>query len=114
MYLKHNGNFFLALLEWIDGNLEKKISIDEIARKAGYSKWYLQRSFTEYYGVSLGGYIRKRRLDEAAIKLRNSDMSTLDIALLYKWDSQQTFTRSFKNQFGIPPVQWKKSHQLKK
>ncbi|WFN96844.1 hypothetical protein MAY91_01385 [Edwardsiella ictaluri] len=34
-----------ALIQWIEQNLDKRILIDDIAERAGYSKWYLQRLF---------------------------------------------------------------------
>ncbi|MGL4720707.1 MAG: DNA-binding transcriptional regulator RamA, partial [Kluyvera intermedia] len=43
-----------TLVEWIDNNLHQPLRIDEIARRAGYSKWHLQRIFLQHKGESLG------------------------------------------------------------
>lgn len=54
--------------------------------------------------VPLGEYIRKRRLCRAAILVRLTAKSMLDIALSLHFDSQQSFSREFKKLFGCSPV----------
>lgn len=73
------------------------MSLDNVAAKAGYSKWHLQRMFKDITGNAIGAYIRARRLSKAAVALRLTGRPILDIALQYRFDSQQTFTRAFKN-----------------
>ncbi len=48
-------------------------------------------------GCTLGEYVRKRRLLEAAKSLREGNLPILDIALQYGFSSQATFTRIFKS-----------------
>ncbi len=93
-----------GLLNWLEDHLDLPLLLDDVAAKSGYSKWYLQRMFRDVTGQKLGAYIRARRLSRAALALRASSHSILDIALLYHFDSQQTFTRTFKKQFGLTPA----------
>lgn len=88
------------LLSWLEGHLDQPLSLDNVAAKAGYSKWHLQRMFKEVTGQAIGAYIRARRLSKAAVALRLTSRPILDIALQYRFDSQQTFTRAFKKQFN--------------
>lgn len=53
--------------------------------------------FKEVTGQAIGSYIRSRRLSRAAVALRLTSRPILDIALQYRFDSQQTFTRAFKS-----------------
>lgn len=62
-----------SLSEWIEQNLDKRIVIDDIAERAGYSKWYLQRLFKEVTGDNLASYVRHRRLMRAAAELKRTD-----------------------------------------
>lgn len=71
------------LLEWIECNLEHPISIEDIAQKSGYSRRNIQLLFRNFMHVPLGEYIRKRRLCRAAILVRLSAKSMLDIALSF-------------------------------
>lgn len=85
------------LLSWLESHLDQPLSLDNVAAKAGYSKWHLQRMFKDITGNAIGAYIRARRLSKAAVALRLTGRPILDIALQYRFDSQQTFTRAFKN-----------------
>lgn len=97
------------LIVWIEKNLEQPLSIDHVALKSGYSKWHLQRMFKEVTGQVLGTYIRHRRLTYAALALRMTSKPILDIAMQYRFDSQQSFTRSFKKQFDVTPASYRRS-----
>ena len=67
------------LLEWIECNLEHPISIEDIAQKSGYSRRNIQLLFRNFMHVPLGEYIRKRRLCRAAILVRLTAKSMLDM-----------------------------------
>jgi AraC family transcriptional activator of mar-sox-rob regulon len=98
-----------ALLAWIEQNLDQPLTLDDIAAKSGYSKWHLQRLFKELTGEILGTYARRRRLTAAARELRLTSHGVAFIADKYQFDSQQTFTRCFKKQFGMPPAGYRRS-----
>ncbi|SUG49661.1 right origin-binding protein [Salmonella enterica subsp. arizonae] len=58
------------LLIWLEGHLDQPLSLDNVAAKAGYSKWHLQRMFKDVTGHAIGAYIRARRLSKSAVALR--------------------------------------------
>ncbi|EIR22760.1 MDR efflux pump AcrAB transcriptional activator RobA, partial [Yersinia pestis] len=60
-------------------------------------------------GNAIGAYIRARRLSKAAVALRLTSRPILDIALQYRFDSQQTFTRAFKKQFAQTPALYRRA-----
>ena len=47
------------MTEWIMANTDQRLSIDDIALKSGYSKWYLQKLFARYHNETLARFIRK-------------------------------------------------------
>nr|WP_244589425.1 AraC family transcriptional regulator [Escherichia coli] len=55
------------VLLWIEHNLDQSLLLDDVANKAGYTKWYFQRLFKKVTGVTLASYIRARRLTKAAV-----------------------------------------------
>ncbi|WP_213993058.1 helix-turn-helix domain-containing protein [Sodalis sp. dw_96] len=85
-----------GLIIWIENHLNKPLSIDIVANKSGYSKWYLQRIFLQVTDLMLGTYIRQRKLFETALSLLKTKQSIIDITIAYSFDSQETFTRAFK------------------
>jgi AraC family transcriptional regulator, mar-sox-rob regulon activator len=97
------------LLVWLESHLDQPLSLDNVAIKAGYSKWHLQRMFKNITGHAIGAYIRARRLTKAAVALRLTGRPILDIALQYRFDSQQTFTRAFKKQFNQTPAGYRRA-----
>lgn len=106
--MMNQTNIISDLIIWIEKNLEQPLSIDHVAEKSGYSKWHLQRMFKKVTGQILGTYVRNRRLTHSALALKLTSKPILDIAMQYRFDSQQTFTRSFKKQFNVTPATYRR------
>lgn len=98
-----------TLTDWIERNLDKTLSVEEVAARSGYSKWHLQRMFRTVTRQTLGNYIRERRLTLAAEALRQTQRPVFDIAMQYGYDSQQTFSRVFRRQFSQTPTAYRHS-----
>ena len=101
--------FIRDLLAWIDNNLESRLDIGTVSRRAGYSKWHLQRIFKEHTGYPLAEYIRAQKLQRSVERLTHSDEPILNVAMALGFDSQQSFNRSFKRQYGQAPGAWRRS-----
>ena len=100
-------------IDFIEGNLKEDLKLDTIAKDACYSKYHFTRLFSQITGKTLRDYIKNRRITEAAIDLVMSDVSILQIALRYQFDSQEAFTRSFQSVFGVSPGNFrKKAHKI--
>ncbi|VAO14622.1 Regulatory protein SoxS [Klebsiella pneumoniae] len=99
-----------TLIEWIDDHIDQPLNIDIVARKSGYSKWYLQRMFRTVMHQTLGDYIRQRRLLLAAEALRTTQRPIFDIAMDLGYVSQQTFSRVFRREFDRTPSDYR--HQI--
>ncbi len=96
-----------TLTAWIDDHIDQPLNIDAVARKSGYSKWYLQRMFRAIKRQTLGEYIRQRRLLMAAEALRSTQKPIFDIAMDYGYVSQQTFSRVFRREFDRTPTDYR-------
>ncbi|HGY1166289.1 TPA: helix-turn-helix domain-containing protein [Citrobacter braakii] len=102
------------IIQWIDLNIHKPLKIEDVATRAGYSKWHLQRVFMQVKDVSLGKYIRDKKLRLAARDLVETNESIIEIAFKYGFDSQQTFTRVFSNNYRLSPLKYRKIKRIKK
>lgn len=100
-----------TIVEWINENLHRKLSIEEISIHSGYSKWHIQRLFFHYKGENLASYIRRRKMELAVMQLTHTDACIYDVALACGYDSQQTFTRVFSRTFGLSPGAWRKERR---
>lgn len=88
---------------YIGDHLHQPMTLNDIAKEIGYSKFHTSRIFKEETGLSLFEYIRRERLLSSAHALRSSDERVLDVALDFMFDSHEGFTRAFTNGFGITP-----------
>lgn len=100
-------------IDYVEENLTEKTSFEEIAKQAYFSSFAFQRCFSLLCGVSLGDYIRYRRLSVAAEKIVRENMKVIDAAYLYGYDTPESFTRAFTAFHGITPREAKKSGKYK-
>ena len=88
---------------FIETHFAEQLSLDEIAKIAGVSRFHLTRAFGLATGHTVMGYVRSRRLTVAATKLANSACEILPVALDAGYNSHEAFTRAFVDQFGMTP-----------
>ena len=91
------------VMDYIDVNLQSEISYDRISEIACCSIYNFQRMFSYMAQTSLSEYIRNRRLTLAAFDVIKGDERIIDIALKYGYDSQDAFSRAFRNFHGVLP-----------
>ncbi len=96
-------------INYIEEHLTEEINYDKVAEEAACSSFYFQRIFGVLCDISLGEYIRNRRLTLAGNELNASDIKVIDIALKYGYESPESFTRAFSKFHGITPSEAKKN-----
>lgn len=95
-------------IQYIENNLHEELSLEGIANFIGFSKYHYHRIFQKEVGVTLSEYIRYRRIAGAANILLHTDEKIIDIAVHYRFESQEAFTRAFKKYYSLPPGQYRK------
>lgn len=85
--MKDQKEIVKKVIDYIEKNLDKEISLDTTAKNIGYSKFYLNRMFTECTGITIYKYLQNRRLTVAAEKLVKSDKPILQIAYESGYDT---------------------------
>ena len=96
-------------LVYIEANLTENLEVREIAKHAHLSPFYFQRIFAALCGISVGEYIRSRRLALAGEELAGSDSKVIDVAAKYGYESPDSFGRAFQRFHGISPSAAKKA-----
>jgi AraC family transcriptional regulator len=98
-----------AVVEHIDRHLDQKLDLDTLAAVAHFSPFHFHRLFGVLMGEALGEYLRRRRLEIAAVRLRAQErVPVLDVALGVGFGSAEAFARAFRTHFGCSPTQWRK------
>lgn len=100
---------FQESIDFMEKNLTDELDMEEIAGKAALSPFYYQRIFGALCGMTVGEYIRARRMTLAAQEFNRKDVKVIDIAVKYGYDSPDSFAKAFQKFHGITPSEAKKS-----
>ena len=92
-------------IDYMEQNLTETLDIKDIAEKAALSPFYYQRIFGALCGMTVGEYIRARRMTLAAQELAGSGIRVIDAAIKYGYDSPDSFAKAFQRFHGITPSQ---------
>lgn len=86
---------------------DNKLSIQDMAAISGYSPHYLKYLFKDHIGTPIGRFIKDVYLDFSANELMHTNEKILIIALNAGYSSQQSFSRAFRNKYGLSPTEFK-------
>ena len=100
-------------IDYIECNLDKKLDYDDIAKRAYSSNYHFQRVFGLTCGLTLGEYIRRRKLTVAGNAILLSCAKISDVAFKYGYETPESFSRAFKKFHGVTPSQAKNGQVLR-
>jgi AraC-like DNA-binding protein/DNA gyrase inhibitor GyrI len=95
-------------IDFIEEHLTEKLDLKQVAANAYFSPSHFYRIFHALTGHSVKQYIRRRRLNEAALRLIRTNDRLIDICFDCQFGYQESFTRSFKSVFGVSPGLFRK------
>ena len=90
-------------MEYIEEHITDEMTAEDIARVTSYSSYHFGRLFCYIADMPLSEYIRKRRLSLAAMALQTGNAKVIDLAVMYGYDSADSFSRAFAKQHGVLP-----------
>ena len=88
---------------YMEDNLGKNFTLDELARAVGISRFHFSRLFRESTGKSPMGYSLRLRIERAKEMLLESDRRMSEIAVTLGFFDQSHFSRTFRRMTGISP-----------
>ncbi|MFZ7104225.1 MAG: helix-turn-helix domain-containing protein [Peptococcaceae bacterium] len=97
-----------GILEYIKKNYNKKISVEELAKKSFYSSTYFSSLFKECYGISPIQYINNTRIEKAMELLETEVMSVEQVMKYVGYSDRKHFYKLFKESTGFAPGEYKK------
>lgn len=92
--------------DYIGAHLNENITLGELARVSCYSPWYSHRLFVQWTNLTPAGYIRRLRLSQSALKLRDGGGKVAEIAFEVGFSSVDGYQRAFFREFGCNPRQY--------
>ena len=96
-------------IRYMEDHLREELTIRDIAQQVALSPFYFQKGFAMLCGMTVGDYIRQRRLSVAGLEILTTDRKIIDIALEAGYDSPDSFTRAFARFHGVTPTALRKS-----
>jgi two-component system response regulator YesN len=94
-------------IAFIDKNIEKRVTLKEIAGLSRLSPGYLNALFRKETGLRFGMYLKEKRIERARILLANSELEIKDIFILSGYKNIQNFYHDFKKATGATPRAYK-------
>lgn len=94
----------LKVLVHVQQNLDRALSLEELAAVAPYSPFHFHRIFRGLVGESVKEHVRRLRLERAAHRLRHGGQPIMEIALDAGFETPESFTRTFRRMFGHSPT----------
>ncbi|MFB7640285.1 AraC family transcriptional regulator, partial [Peribacillus butanolivorans] len=95
-------------INYMEEHLLDDLTIECISRQANASAFHFQRTFTILTDISVGEYVRRRRLTLAAQEISRTNCKIIDLAYKYGYDTPEAFSKAFRRQHGVSPSEARK------
>ena len=95
------------ILEYINNNINREITIDELVNRFYFDKTYIMKRFKKEIGYTIHDYINMMRVLNS-IELYKYDNYILSIALKNGFNSIEYYSEMFKKIIGVNPLKYKK------
>ena len=99
------------ILDELDQNFSHEFSLGSLSQKYHVSPGCLSHHFKEQVGLSPMQFVTLRRLTHAQLLLLKTELSVQEIALRCGFNDVSNFIRRFRQQYGEPPLQFRRSEQ---
>jgi AraC family transcriptional regulator len=109
-YMQNIKTTISFCIEYVENNINKKFTLDDISRNTNISKFHLHRMFKTLTGETIMEYSQSRKLTCSIDDLINTNKRIIDIALDYGFDYEQSYIRAFRKKFGITPMKIRSEH----
>jgi len=97
----------IRVLVHIQQNLDDALPLEDLAAIAHFSPFHFHRVFTGMVGESVMQYVRRLRLERAAMRLKHGERPVTSIAFEAGYETHEAFTRAFRSAFGRSPSEFR-------
>lgn len=100
--------------DYIESHLDRSMSLEELAKAAGFSKYHFSRIFQGILHESLAHYVNRIRMENAAFLLAHrKDKNMTEIAYELGFTDSAVFSRAFSNWYHISPSKYRSEYSKK-
>jgi AraC-like DNA-binding protein len=99
-------------LAYIEKNFRQPLTLEEMSRGVGLSRFHLSRTFKQYMGKSFKEYLTERRISEAKLLMANEDKNVTEACFAVGFNDTSYFARVFRKCEGLSPSAYRKRVEL--
>ena len=103
------GNKLARVKDLVESSLDQDLTLEALAREAGYSRAHFLRMFRESTGTTPHQYVMQRRVVHAEELLSANELGVAEIAVVCGFSSQAHLTLAFKKQTGMTPAEYRRT-----
>lgn len=98
------------ILNYINENIERKLTLKEVAENVNISPYYLSHFFRRKVGLSFQEYLNVVRLDKAVVELYTTDLTITEIAFQNGFSSTNYFNKIFREAYNCTPTEFREDN----
>lgn len=102
-----SNDLVYQIVSYIASNFKNTVSLEDMAKDLGVSKYVLSRLFSKTFHRNFNQYLNDARLNYASHRLENTRDTITNICLDSGFESQRTFNRVFKERYKISPSEYR-------
>ena len=97
--------------DYISLHIREKLSMDVLAKEAGYTEYYFSHKFKQEMGVSVADYIRREKVRQAKLLLSGTKMNIQEISDELNFGSRSYFSSTFQKEAGMSPSEYRERNR---
>ena len=101
---------FVSICDYINNNCTEELKLEEVADRAGFSKFHFSRLFKDFTGTTFYKYVNIKRINAAERLLLDPAINVTEVAVRSGFNSVSAFMRMFKQIKGCTPTEFKKMY----
>jgi two-component system, response regulator YesN len=94
--------------QYINDNYKKQITLQELADHVAMSRTYISTLFKNETGTTVWNYLLRVRMEKSEELLKDTNLKCYEVAYEVGYDSEMHFSQTFKEYYGIGPMEYKK------
>lgn len=106
-HLSTSNGSIIAVIEFIDNNLDKRLTLDQVSGRVYLSDYYFSKLFKRETGLSFSVYLNARKIQRAMILLKESNQSINEISDSLGFTRLSYFSQTFKKYTGYAPTKYR-------
>jgi AraC-like DNA-binding protein len=106
-YSQNQTDLAKSVCQYLTEHMDDRITLAQLSDIFHISGTQIKNSFKGVYGVSVYAYIRTQKMHSAALMLRHTKRSVIDIAGSFGYDNASKFASAFKNVIGMTPNEYR-------